>query len=488
MKTLDFDFNKAYASEMSGIFSAMDSMKNGEDWLCKEYGVSDMAKYICHQLAERRSYCCFCGTGSGKTSTGIYSSRHLGCKTMVIICPNGNKYHWVNEIIKYYGKKGNRIVDVSSLDDIKTFKPNMYNYIIFNFDKFSIGTAEAAVEKLVGLNKVDFLCIDELHNLKVRYENNTSNRHELVFKLRKMAGEKNPNMYVLGMTATPHINNFTEVRSLVELVTGESHPEIENRNSYVNLYRTCKTLENVGFRYIKETGIKVIPVDIHINGDDLVPEIVEAANHKDFGIRMENLLIIKKMESVEVAQWIQPGSILFSQYRDARNEDAIINTITSHLNERGLTYVKFTGNMEKGTTKKGVIEKFQKHEADVFIGTNPMIEGVDGLQFRSNVLVMLGYPHNAKGNTQLIGRINRTGQGEEKVFVVRPIVEFTINGRKMSYDQGHIDHIDSLQLTSDIAVDGLFERKYDIDRKKIDCRLRKKIQEATDYTPERENL
>lgn len=74
------------------------------------------------------------------------------------------------------------------------------------------------VDKLVSLNIIDFICFDEVHRTK----NNESSTNQNLTNLRIFANKKNENLKVLGMTATPLINNLGEVRNLLELITGTS--------------------------------------------------------------------------------------------------------------------------------------------------------------------------------------------------------------------------------------------------------------------------
>jgi len=66
----------------------------------------------------------------------------------------------------------------------------------------------------------------------------------------------NPELHVLGMSATPVINNLHEGRSKVEMVTGQQFPELEVFPSVNNAMRVHQKLSASGCvgRRITRTG------------------------------------------------------------------------------------------------------------------------------------------------------------------------------------------------------------------------------------------
>ena len=66
----------------------------------------------------------------------------------------------------------------------------------------------------------DLIADHKIHFTKQRKAENMSRRRQMVTALVQLAAEQEPNLAVLGMSATQVINNLQEGRSLIELVTG----------------------------------------------------------------------------------------------------------------------------------------------------------------------------------------------------------------------------------------------------------------------------
>ena len=72
--------------------------------------------------------------------------------------------------------------------------------------------------------------MDEIHYAKQRAPwKNISRRRQLVAALTTLPPSANPDLHVLGMSATPVINNLQEGKSMVELVSGLAHDELDIR-------------------------------------------------------------------------------------------------------------------------------------------------------------------------------------------------------------------------------------------------------------------
>jgi superfamily II DNA or RNA helicase len=107
----------------------------------------------------------------------------------------------------------------------------------------------AWVRSLVNNEQIDFVVIDEIHYTKQRSEDK-SKRKELVEALITAAAERNPDLHVIGMSATPVINNLQEGKSLVELVTGVTHDELDIHPSIPNCMKLHQRLVTLGIRWM----------------------------------------------------------------------------------------------------------------------------------------------------------------------------------------------------------------------------------------------
>ena len=99
------------------------------------------------------------------------------------------------------------------------------------------------------------------------------------------------------MSATPVINNLTEPKKLIELLSGESHDDLEVKESIINGVEMYKYLTRYGIRYKPDYSIAVNENIIHSDGIDLVDELKSVA--KGSAIGFEKVLINKKLDSLK---------------------------------------------------------------------------------------------------------------------------------------------------------------------------------------------
>lgn len=480
----------------STLFDCISAARKDYDMISKikvdndydfDYAPSMMQKFMYDGLKKNRIFCNWSGTGAGKTLSALFAGRKLDCRVMVIICPNDVKDSWESSIAATYPTNSN-VVNVTGIKDIKKFDRKVFNYIILNYDKFSVESGKEMVEKMLKMNKIDFLCFDELHFVKVRNANDASKRHDLIKSLRMEAEKDNENIYITGMTATPVINSLSEARSLVELITGKKYPEIGNTKTHNNLYQAYKALNNIGFRYVKNYGIDMKEEVINIDGQDAKMSLIDCLQCSDKILRVEKILATIKMNDPSVLKEIKRGTIIFSYYRDGNHSDAILNIIVRKLMETGISYAIYTGgDNDRDESKK----LFMQGKVDVLIATKPISTGVDGLQKVSNRMIMIGYPWTGAEYDQLTGRINRQGSNFKEVTIIHPQVNIMkVNGEVWSYDHHRREVIRTKKELADVVLDGKFDTIYNIHRGKMVSDMLEDLKKgtATDYTPERESL
>ncbi len=123
-------------------------------------------------------------------------------------------------------------------------------YLVLNFEQFQQPDSEAALVAFLDKNVVDFVVIDEIHYAKQREEGAVmSKRKRLVQGLVLEAGKKNAELCVLGMSGTPVINVLQEGKSLVELITGHRHDDLETKSTVQNCMRLYQRLVTLGTRW-----------------------------------------------------------------------------------------------------------------------------------------------------------------------------------------------------------------------------------------------
>ena len=448
-----------------------------------KYNPSLMQKLSVYQLKKNRVFANWCGTGAGKTNSALIASRETNSRITVIICPNSVKQSWIDAINIIYPNNTN-IINYHSVKDIVSFDRSVFNYVLINYEKFSINNknqGKPMIDKLLSLNTIDFICIDEIQFAKSCSPIEGSNRRECIKFFRLEAEKQNPNLYVYGMTATPVINSIGEARSLIELITGKEHPEIGDKVTISNCAQANKWLSIIGFRFIPNYGINIDEKFIEINGDELAEDIVKCGPNI---IKIESLLVDKKFSDPRVIKELTQGTIVYCQYKKE-----ILNKIIHKFNELGISYLKYTGD-EDTQTREDNKKKFINKEVNILLATSPISTGVNGLQEVSNKIIIISYPWTGAEWDQLIGRINRQGSKFDKVTIIHPQVYINTNNGEWNYDKRRWNIIKNKKTLSDVVVDGKLDSIHKLNRNKFvnDIINMLKNNLISDYHPEREDI
>ena len=423
------------------------------------YKPSLMQKLMVYKLMKNKFYLNLCGTGAGKTNAFLLAANYLGCKNIVCITPNGVKSSIENAIEEVYPINSN-IIEYNNINDLNLISKDKTNYILFNYEKFSDNEKiQKTINKLVEEIGIDFICIDEIHRAKYRTDNDTSKTHHNIQLLCSEAKKYNSNLYVLGMTATPLINNILEVKSLLEIVIGKEFNELTKNNDIQNIHYAYKYLLLHGFRYVPNYGININKKILTCNGNDLIENIIhlDASNISE----IETLLIKKKMNLVK--NDIKPKTIIYTQF-----VSNIVNTIKQELDDIGLTYGEFTGRIDSEERDEIVKNDFKNGKIDVLIASSPISTGVDGLQKITNRMIIMSMPWTSAEYQQLIGRINRQGSIFNTVEVIIPQVVINMNnGEDWSWDRYRYNIVENKKTLFDAVVDGIFVKKLEINKHKL---------------------
>ena len=419
-----------------------------------EYEPSLMQKLMSYRIATNPYYGNWCGTGAGKTNAFLIASRRIDARVTVCVCPNSVVDTIRKSIINVY--PNSNIVVVKSMEDIISYNREQYNYIIFNYEKFSQPYSTEMVDKLVSLNIIDFICFDEVHRTK----NNESSTNQNLTNLRILANKKNENLKALGMTATPLINNLGEVRNLLELITGTSFSEIikDNKCTINNIHNAYKYLMLYGFRYVPDYNITCKEEKIKIISDSLTEQLVNF-NNSDVN-DIEGLFIHCKYNNIK--QYITNRTIIYTQFIKK-----LIPNIKKELKNDGITFREYTGEIDSEERDR-IITDFGEHKFDVILASSPITTGVDGLQKYCDNIIILSLPWTNAEYTQLIGRVNRQGSNFKQVNIIIPQVFIELNDGKMwSWDEKRYNIIKTKRTLSDAVVDGRFASVFNLNRKKL---------------------
>ena len=175
----------------------------------------------------------------------LRATRVVDASLTVICCPNAVVQNWADETRKTFPK-----CEVAQ----KTWHPEWKHplgtsprYLVLNYEQFQQPNSEAELVAFLERNVVDFVVVDEIHYAKQRDAGvSMSKRKRLVQGLILEAGKKNVDLSVLGMSGTPVINTLQEGRSLIEMITGHRHDDLETRATVQNCMRLYQRLVTLG--------------------------------------------------------------------------------------------------------------------------------------------------------------------------------------------------------------------------------------------------
>ena len=191
-----------------------------------------------------------------------------------------------------------------------------------NYDKFNQPNSRNLILSLVE-QKVDFVVLDEIHFVKKRAggrreegdaDNVMTKRRPNLEGLMTHVREKNNNVHVLGMTATPVVNDLKEGKSLLELVTGKVYDDVSDKATVSN----AVTLHAL-FALLSVREMPKYPIQIHAEDVQVQTDIQQM---RDYGISIQQLknspLLIEQflldIKIPEIIRHIEGPTIIYTEY------------------------------------------------------------------------------------------------------------------------------------------------------------------------------
>ncbi len=374
-------------------------------------------------------------TGTGKTIGGILGSRTINARLTVIICPLDTIPNWNGEI---------KHVFPDSKVTTKDFNPywqdveSGHHYIILNHEMFQQPSSSHDIRQLVDRYKIDLIVVDEIHRCKQRSDD-PSKRRQMVLALITNAAERNPDLHVLGMSATPVINNLKEGKSLVELVTGVEHSDLGEKATLNNCMRLHQALVTIGIRSRVKPKININRVSIPIDCTHLVNELRENGTSI---LKMEQILTRARIPAI--LKELCPKTIIYTHYIEG-----IVEQLKDAIEAKGWTVGFHLGGDKSGRNS------FIDGSTDILIASSAMAVGVDGFQRVCNRLILNIPPWTSAELEQLEGRINRQGQTHKHLTIITPTTYGFDDGERWSWDEGRLARLQNKQTIADAAVDGV---------------------------------
>lgn len=388
---------------------------------------SPMQKYVAWRLQKDRIFGNWSGTGAGKTDSAGLAAYVIGSELTVVLAANSTVFGWREQLEETF--PGCQVS--TKMSEVRRGKGA---FLVLNYERFQTTGARAKAQKVIEL-RPDFVVLDEVQLVKQR-GGEASNRSRVI---REMLSAL-PNAHVLGMSATPVINELREGISLLETIRQETLP-----------YKTKATIPNALdlFAALRQTGVRYIPkyeqtektVKVSTRRDDLLA----ALQVTDDILPIEQTLLPAKLEAIK--NRIKPGTVLYLEY-----VEGMVKTVRVFVESLGYSVGEYVGDTPT-LAREAVKKQFIAGEIDVLIGSRAISVGVDGLQQRCGQLVLLGLPWTHAAYTQLVGRVYRQG-GVGTVQIVIPQVIIGSNGGRWSWDEARLKHIESKRTLAECATDG----------------------------------
>ena len=379
------------------------------------------------------------GTGAGKTLGAILASRVIGAKLTIIIGLNntilGEDTGWAGDIKNAFPSSN---ILIKEKKDI-SFSKVQPNYLLLNYETFQLDNSKSVVDEILENHQVDLIVLDEVHSAKSR-DQVESRRRMVINYLLQRAAELNPELRVLGMSATPVLNSLDEAVSLLEMIKGIEYLDLGTSAKLSNALAIHEQLVINGIRYVPNYSMELKEVPIEIVDNAVADDLKKIG--KGQIAQVEITLLRSKLSTI--ISLCKPGTIIFSHY-----VESIFDELSDAVKAAGFKVARFNGDDKTG------IELFKQGKVDILIGSSALGTGVDGLQYVCNRMIIVCLPWTSAGYEQLIGRIYRQGSKFNKVEVFIPQVVLSNNGENWSWDKQRHARIKYKKTLADAAVDGV---------------------------------
>ena len=402
-----------------------------------------MQRHVATSVADKRRFGNWSGMGAGKTLSALVSTRLTDSDLTIICCPNAVVANWAKEIENAFpGCLIEQKTWTPEWGDALSTKPR---YLIMNFEQFQQPDSETKLVDFLARHVVDFVVIDEIHFAKQRDAQKMSKRKRLVQGLILEAAKRNAELCVLGMSGTPVINELQEGKSLVEMITGHRHDELETKATVQNCMRLYQRFVTLGTRWRPDYETQLVTEKPEVDCVDHLDAIRRVGR----GTVLEMEQVLTQVRIPTILENLERGkkTLLYTHY-----VDGITDQLWTAVKEAGFRPGLFTGKSDETD-----LDEFRKPDGkvDVLIASSRVSTGVDGLQHVCDKLIINSLPWTNAEYEQLRARVWRQGSTFEKVTVVIPVTYAYVNGERWSYCESKLHRLEYKKSIADAAVDGV---------------------------------
>ncbi|MFS0884956.1 helicase-related protein [Aeromicrobium sp. 179-A 4D2 NHS] len=396
-------------------------------------------------------------TGAGKTIAAILAAATIGAHEVVVFGPNAVVEQWKNEATA-------AIPGVTVVTGLPTVRQNErmtkttdgIRVRVVNYDKVSKDYKDVAKQTTSMVAHTDLFILDEIHKAKKSGKASQSKRNFALGRILDTARQRD-DVKVVGMSATPVVNNLDEAESIIRLVFGSGAPKFSTAPTFTNASKFYQFFRTNSIRLVADHGVTVnrrrrlIDVSEHIGLiDQRVKSLAKAKSRKDAAaLDMEIALLDHKMEAlIDEVNNASGKVIIYTQFIEQ-----MVDPIVEALTNAGISCTTFTGQAD--IDRNANLAAFIDGQFDVIIGSNPITTGVDGLQNVCAKTIVVSAPWTAADDDQLVGRTYRHGQ-KSAVEVVYLATEAKVAGSYWSWDvDNRLGRIDFKRSIADAATDGV---------------------------------
>ena len=416
-----------------------------------------MQKLIANRMMNNSFFGNWSAPGAGKTNSMLLSASLTDRKMVVVVCPNSVVSTIDIAIREFYNDS--ITIDTVVVDDIDKLHGYVpfadRTFIVINYEKFQQDPVKTkALIKDIEALAPDMIVFDEIHRAKEEARV-SSGLNKYLRELRKTCAKANADLKVLGMTATPCVNKISDVRNIMELLTGLKYDEIGDRAK--NIFHCCSAYQALllnGFRYIPQYPMtrseKIIKINHSIPFDKDIYSMLKSKNSTKW-CELDKMLADIKFKMMIDQNLINPGrTIVYTNY-----VTEIVDNISKTATANGVSHYLFTGE-DKDDYNPCSAKANGKMDRDIIIGSKPISTGVDGLQHCCDTIIIIGMPYTFAEYEQLAGRVYRQGSAFKDAKIIRLNVTMkSKNGMTdIDLDQRRFEIVDNKKKLCRAVVDG----------------------------------
>ena len=250
------------------------------------------------------------------------------------------------------------------------------------------------------------------------------------------------------MSGTPIINELSEAKSLLTLLTSNKFEDIKTNRTLSNALKLHQMLLIHGLRFVPkyDQELNILTSEntecLKINGDKYLETLKSIKS-----INAEKLFVNDKLNSIE--GFLKKGVLIYTHYTSD-----FIQPIREFVERKGFTTALYSDNIDNRDIE---LVRFRKGEADIMIASDPVNTGVDRLQEVCDTMILITLPWTNADFEQLKGRIYRQGMNRDvSISIIIPQVIVTdVDGKEWSWDKQRFDVIKSKKSLADCVIDGV---------------------------------